>query len=32
MHPVHVLNTAMRCVGVDADLGEVVGTVPGLMP
>ncbi len=31
MHPVHVLNTAMRAVGVDEDLGEVVGTIPGLL-
>ncbi|MEQ1502206.1 MAG: DUF1552 domain-containing protein [Myxococcota bacterium] len=30
MHPVHVVNTAMRAVGVDQDLGEVVGVVPGL--
>lgn len=32
LHPVNVLNTAMRAVGVDADLGEVTGIVPGLMP
>ena len=32
LHPVNVLNTAMRCVGVDQELGEVMGTVPGLMP
>lgn len=31
MHPVHVLNTAMSAVGVDEDLGEVTGTVPGLL-
>ncbi len=31
MHPVHVINSAMRAVGVDADLGEVVGTIPGLI-
>lgn len=30
MHPVNVVNTAMRAVGVNQDLGEVVGTVPGL--
>lgn len=31
MHPVHVLNTAMRAVGVDQDLGEVVGFIPDLL-
>lgn len=31
MHPGNVLNTAMRAVGVDQDLGEVVGVVPGLL-
>ena len=30
LHPVNVLNTAMKAVGVDEDLGEVTGTVPGL--
>jgi len=30
-HPVHVLNTAMRAVGVDEDLGEVVGYVEELL-
>jgi hypothetical protein len=30
LHPVNVLNTAMRAVGVDQDLGEVQGTIPGL--
>lgn len=29
-HPGQVLNTAMRAVGVDADLGEVSGTIAGL--
>jgi len=32
LHPVNVLNTAMRAVGVDQDLGEVVGIVPALLP
>ncbi|MBX7077981.1 MAG: DUF1552 domain-containing protein [Nannocystaceae bacterium] len=32
LHPVNVLNTAMRAVGVDEDLGEVVGIVPELLP
>ena len=31
MHPGNVLNTAMRAGGVDQDLGEVVGVVPGLL-
>lgn len=31
LHPVNVVNTAMRAVGVDSDLGEVIGTVPGLL-
>ena len=31
MHPGNVLNTAMRAVGVDKDLGEVVGVIPGLL-
>lgn len=31
MHPVHVINSAMRAVGVDTDLGEVVGTIDGLI-
>jgi hypothetical protein len=31
MHPVHVVNSAMRAVGVDQDLGEIVGTIPGLI-
>lgn len=30
MHPANVLNSAMRAVGVDQDLGEVAGVVPGL--
>jgi hypothetical protein len=30
-HPVNVLNTAMSAVGVHQDLGEVSGTVPGLL-
>jgi Protein of unknown function (DUF1552) len=29
-HPVNVLNTAMHAVGVEEDLGEVVGEIPGL--
>jgi len=29
-HPVHVLNSAMRAVEVDADLGQVTGTLPEL--
>lgn len=29
-HPVHVLNTAMRAVGVEQDLGEVQGEIAGL--
>ncbi len=29
-HPVNVLNTCMHAVGVQEDLGEVVGEVPGL--
>lgn len=32
MHPGHVLNTAMRAVGVDKELGEVVGVIPELLP
>lgn len=32
LHPVHVINTAMRAVGVDQDLGEVAGIVPALLP
>jgi hypothetical protein len=32
LHPVNVLNTAMRAVGVDQDLGEVTGIVPALLP
>ncbi len=31
MHPGNVLNTAMRAVGVDQDLGEVVGVIPELL-
>ena len=31
MHPVNVINSAMRAVGVDTDLGEVVGTLDGLI-
>lgn len=31
LHPGNVLNTAMKAVGVDAQLGEVVGVVPGLL-
>lgn len=31
MHPGNVLNTAMRAVGVDQDLGEVVGVIPDLL-
>lgn len=31
-HPCNVLNTAMRAVGVEQDLGEVVGTIPELLP
>jgi hypothetical protein len=31
MHPVHVINSAMRAVGVEQDLGEIVGTIPGLI-
>ena len=30
MHPVHVLNSAMRAVGVDQDLGEVEGVIDEL--
>jgi len=30
-HPVHVLNTCMAAVGVNENLGEVVGTIPGLL-
>jgi hypothetical protein len=30
LHPVNVLNTAMHAVGVNQDLGEVTGEVPGL--
>lgn len=30
MHPVHVLNTAMRAVGVEHDLGQVTGYIPEL--
>ncbi|MEM6996538.1 MAG: DUF1552 domain-containing protein, partial [Myxococcota bacterium] len=30
MHPVHVTNSAMRAVGVDADLGEVSGVIDEL--
>lgn len=30
-HPVQVLNTAMQAVGVDRELGEVSGVVPGLL-
>jgi len=30
-HPVNVLNSAMKAVGVETDLGEVVGTIPGLI-
>jgi hypothetical protein len=30
-HPVEVLNTAMHAVGVQEDLGEVVGEIPGLL-
>ena len=30
MHPGHVLNSAMRAVGVDQDLGEVTGRIDGL--
>lgn len=29
-HPVHALNTAMHAVGVEQDLGEVAGEIPGL--
>lgn len=32
MHPGNVLNTAMKAVGVDAQLGEVVGVIPELLP
>jgi hypothetical protein len=32
LHPVNVLITAMHAVGVEQDLGEVSGTVPGLLP
>jgi Protein of unknown function (DUF1552) len=31
LHPGNVLNTAMAAVGVDRNLGEVVGTVPELL-
>ncbi len=31
-HPVAVLNTAMRAVGVDATLGEITDLVPELLP
>ena len=31
LHPVNVLNTAMRAVGVEQDLGEVTGIIPGLL-
>lgn len=31
MHPGNVLNTAMKAVGVDQQLGEVVGVIPGLL-
>jgi hypothetical protein len=30
MHPVNVVNSAMKAVGVTKDLGEVVGTIPEL--
>jgi len=30
-HPVNVLNTCMAAVGVNEDLGEVSGTIPGLL-
>mgnify|MGYP002634916072 CR=1 FL=1 len=30
-HPGNVLNSAMKAVGVDQNLGEVVGTIPGLI-
>lgn len=29
-HPVHVLNSALRAVGIEHDLGQVVGTIPAL--
>ena len=29
-HPVNVLNTAMAAVGVDENLGEVIGTIDEL--
>lgn len=31
VHPVRVINTAMRAVGVEQDLGEVSGTIDGLL-
>jgi hypothetical protein len=30
MHPVHAINTVLHAVGVDGDLGEVAGEIPGL--